>query len=361
MNVRGITRNAAAATANAACIAPALRSLAASVLALLSIVIMPSVTLAQNAVKVSLQGRFDGATAPFFVAQDRGFYAAEGLQVSIDPGTTGIDSIANVASGRVDIALADINALIRYRDQPPASDIKAIFVVYNKPTYAIIGRKSRGVNEPKDLEGKTLAAPATDNAAEQWTLFAKLNGIDTAKVRVENVAPPVREPMLASGQVDALAGSAAASYIDLKDRGVPIDDIVVLPMSDYGLDLFGASLVADAKFLAEKPEVAKAFLRAFTRGLKATIRDPARAVAESVLNRHEQANKDEELERLRMVLHANILTPEVATFGLGAADPDRLQRAIDQIAQTYKFRTKPTPDAIFDAAYLPPADTRQPH
>jgi NitT/TauT family transport system substrate-binding protein len=360
MNVRRTMTHPPKPTARAGRISAALRLLTMSLLLAVPAALSPSAAMAQHAVKISLQGRFDGTTAPFFVAQDRGFYAAEGLQVTIEPGTTGIDSIANAANGRVDIALADINALIRYRDQMPASTVKAIFVVHNKPTYAIIGRKSRGVTMPKDLEGKTLAAPATDNAVAQWTLFAKLNGIDAAKVRIENVAPPVREPMLASGQVDAIAGSTTASYIDLKDRGVPVDDIVVLPMSEYGLDLFGASLVADAKFLTERPEVARAFLRAFTRGLKATIRDPARAV-DSALTGEEPVRKDIELERLRLVLQSNVLTPEVTEFGLGAANPARLQSAIDQIAQTYTFKAKPKPDDIFDASFLPAAEARKPH
>ena len=57
------------------------------------------------------------------------------------------------------MAFADINALIRYRDQNPSAPIKAVFMVYNKPPYAIVARKSRGITEPKQLEGKKLGAP----------------------------------------------------------------------------------------------------------------------------------------------------------------------------------------------------------
>ena len=57
------------------------------------------------------------------------------------------------------MAFADINALIKYRDQNPSAPIKAVFMVYNKPPYAIVARKSRGISEPKQLEGKKLGAP----------------------------------------------------------------------------------------------------------------------------------------------------------------------------------------------------------
>ncbi len=187
-------------------------------------------------------------------------------------------------------------------------------MVYNRPPFAIITRKSRGVAKPKDLEGKKLGAPAADTAFAQWKIFAKANDIDAAKVDVENVGAPVREPMLAAGEVDAITGLSFSSYVNLKDRGVPVDDIVVLLMSDYGVDLYGNAIIVNQKFAAEHPEAVNGFLRAFTKGLKDTIRDPAAAI-ESVIKRNDLAKKDVELERLRMALKDNILTPEVEANG----------------------------------------------
>jgi NitT/TauT family transport system substrate-binding protein len=313
---------------------------------------------AQTPVKVTLDASLGGPSAPFLVAQDRGYYRAAGLEVTIDAGGTAPEVIARVASGNSDLALVDINALIKYRDQNPAAAIKAVFMVYNKPAYAIIARKSRGIAKPKDLEGKKLGAPTADTAAAQWPLFAKLNDIDLSKVALENLALPVREPMLAAGQIDAVTGLSFLSYLDLKDRGVPTDDLVVLAMADYGLQLYGDAIVASPKFLAENPQAAKAFLQAFLRGLKDTIRDPARAI-ESVLKRNEGAKKELELERLRMAIRDNILTPEVKANGFGGIDPARLTSAIEQLGLTFKFKTKPQGPDIFDASFLPPPAERR--
>ena len=139
------------------------------------------------------------------------------------------------------MGFADINALIKFRDANPAMPLKAVFVVYNRPPYAVIGRKSRGISTPKDLEGKTLGAPATDISFAQWPIFVKANGIDASKVKIENVGFPVREPMLAAGQVDAVTGTSFVTFIDLKDKGVPVDDITVLLMANYGVDLYGSA------------------------------------------------------------------------------------------------------------------------
>ena len=66
----------------------------------------------------------------------------------------------------------------------------------------------------------------------QWPLFAKLNDIDVSKVTIEQIGLPVRAPMLAAGQLDAALGYSFRVYVDLKDRGVPVDDIVLLPMAE---------------------------------------------------------------------------------------------------------------------------------
>ena len=208
------------------------------------------------------------------------------------------------------MGFADINALISYRDQNPAAPVKAVFMVYNKPPFAIVARKSRGITEPKQLEGKKLGAPPTGTTVGEWPLFAKLNDIDAAKVTVENIAIPVRAPMLAAGQLDAALGFSFRVYVDLKDRGVPVDDIVLMPMANYGLKLYGNAIIVNPKFAAEKPEAVKAFLRAFLKGLKETIRRPADAV-ETVVKRDDSPSKEVELERLRMAIRDNIVTPEV--------------------------------------------------
>src|SRR5262249_60404355 len=129
--------------------------------------------------------------------------------------------------------------------------------------------------------------------------FTKGNGIDPPKATIVNVGFPVREPMLASGEVDAITGFSFSSYINLKDRGVPASDITVLLMADYGVNLYGNTIMVNPKFAAEKPDAVKAFLRAFLKGLADTVKSPSTAV-ESVIKRNDVAKRDIELERLQI-------------------------------------------------------------
>jgi NitT/TauT family transport system substrate-binding protein len=299
----------------------------------------------------------EGPEALLLLPQDRGYFKNEGLDLTVDDAAPPLESITRVANGSHEMAFADINALIKYRDQHPSAPVKAIFMVYNKPPYAVVARKSRGITEPKQLENKKIGATLMSATFAQWPLFAKLNNIDVSKVTIENIGIRVQAPMLAAGQIDAALGFSFRLYVNLKDRGVPVDDIVPMPMANYGLKLYGNAIVVNSKFAAEKPEAVMAFLRAFLTGLKETIRHPAQTV-DLVVKRDDGAKKDVELERLRMAIRDNIVTPEVRANGLGALEVARLEESIEQIGLVYTFKAKPKPEDVFNASFLPPAGRR---
>jgi NitT/TauT family transport system substrate-binding protein len=315
---------------------------------------------AETAVKFTLDRAIAGPAAPFFVAIDRGYFKAEGLDVTIAPGASVAEPFTRLISGVYEMGVGDINALIKLRDAKPQTPVKAVFIVYDEPPYAIVSRKSRGVTQPKDLEGKKLGAPNAEGAFAYWPIFARANGIDTSKVTIERVSLPVRDPMLASGHIDAVTSYSFSSYVDLKDRGVPVDDIVVLLMADYGVRVYGSSIIVNTKFAADKPEAVTGFLRAYVKALRDTVRDPASAV-DSVVKRMTGAKKEVELERLRLAIRDNMLTPAVKSNGVGGIDPARFDRSIEQLALTYKFKDKTMAAGAFDDSFLPPASERQVH
>jgi NitT/TauT family transport system substrate-binding protein len=326
--------------------------LVASVLALFG-----ASTVSATDIKFALDWKFEGPAAPYLMAMDRGYYEEEGLNVSIDTGSGSLEAIPRVATGTYQFGFADINSLIKFRDQNSDIEVQAIMMVYDAPPFAIVGRKRLGIMEPSDLEGKTLGAPATDGAFAQWPAFVEVNNLDADTITIENVGFPVREPMLAQGDVDAITGFSFSSYINLKSKGVGADDISVLLMSDYGLQLYGNAIMVNPAFAEENPEAVTAFLRATIRGWRDTIADPEAAV-EYVLAHNSIARKDVELERLIMSIDDNILTDAVMANGMGGIDPDRMREAIDQLGIAYSFNNQPDVDDIFNDAYLPSDEER---
>jgi NitT/TauT family transport system substrate-binding protein len=309
------------------------------------------------AIQFSLDRPIDASAAPFVLASVRGLFSSEGLAVTTNIASGSPDAIARVATGASDFALVDINELIRFRDRSGAPPIKAVFVLFNQSPYAIVARKSRGIHALSDLEGKTLGVAEGDLSIRLWPAVARQNGIKAASIKQSRISAAVREPILSAGQVDAVAGFSYLSAVNLRDRGVPADDLAVLRYADYGCEAYGFAVIVNPAFAAARPEAVKGFLRAVIAGTHLTIRDPGGAV-DDVVSRMDGGLRDLELERLHTVISDNILTGEVQRNGIGGIDPARLDRSIDQLAEDVKFRNRPTPGEIFDDSFLPPRNGR---
>jgi NitT/TauT family transport system substrate-binding protein len=319
----------------------------------------PQAAQAQTQIRFSLDWRIEGPAALFLMAQEKGYFKEEGLDVTIETGNGSRETIPRVASGNFEAGFGDVNALVRFRDENPNIDLKAVLMVYDRPAYAITGRKSRGITgEVKSLEGRKLGAPAADAALAQWPIFKSINTLDDSKIRLENIGFPVREPMLASGEVDGVFGYAHSSYINLKARGVPVDDIVVLAMADHGLELYGNAVMVSPKLAAEKPEAVRGLVRALIRSIQQTATAPELGV-QLVTQRNDVARPEIELERLKMVLDQNVMTPFVRENGFGDIEPARWARALAQIELGGALKNKAKASDAFTSEYLPPLAERR--
>jgi NitT/TauT family transport system substrate-binding protein len=309
------------------------------------------------AVQLTFDRPLDASMAPFVLAASRGLFAAEGLNVTTNVVNGSAEAIARVASGTDEFALVDLNELIRKHDKADAPPVKAVFVLFNKAPYAIVARKSRGIHALSDIDGKTLGVAESDLSVRLWPSLARQNGIKTASVKLYKISAAVREPILSAGQVDAVAGFSYLSAVNLRDRGVPATDLAVFRYADYGCEAYGFALIVAPAFAAAKPEAVRGMVRAIIAGTNLAIKDPV-AAADEVVSRIDGGSRELELERLRTVISDNILTDEVRRIGIGAVDPARLERSIDQIAEDFKFRKRPQASDIFDDSFLPPADNR---
>lgn len=149
------------------------------------------------------------------------------------------------------MGFGDINSVMKFLDEDPSQKVKAVYMVYERPTFAVVGRKSLGVTgDPKSLEGK-LGAPPPDGAFAQWPAFKQVAGLDDGKIKIESIGFPVREPMLAKGDVDAVFGFAFSVILNLKKQGIGDDDISTILMAEHGLNLYGNAVLVNTDF-AEK-------------------------------------------------------------------------------------------------------------
>jgi NitT/TauT family transport system substrate-binding protein len=307
---------------------------------------------AQTQVPFALDWKFEGPSAPYFLAIDNGHFAAEGLEVTIEAGSGSVETIPKIATGAFPIGFGDINSVIKFLDQNPGAPVTAVMMVYDKPAFAVVGRKSLGVSEPKDLEGKVLGAPPPDGAWAQFPVFANETGLDVSAITVEPVGFPTREPMLAEGNVAAITGFSFSSVVNLKRLGVPEEDISNILMADHGLQLYGNAILVNTDWAAANSDTVEAFLRAVAKGWTDAVADPAAGI-EALVKRNPAADKALEQERLQMSIDQNVVTDWVKANGMGGIDAARMEAAIGQLGQTYDYQNTPDASLYFTDAYLP--------
>ena len=216
-------------------------------------------------------------------------------------------------------------------------------------------------NIPTEGQALGVDAVADEEARLQLQTLArnvKENGIDDSKVKIENVGFPVREPMLADGKVDAITGFSFSMHYNLLQKGLKPEDIKTMLMADHGLVLYGNAIMVNPDYAKANPKVVAGFVRATIRGVLDTIKDPDAAI-KSVMARNETGDPKIELDRLKMSLRDNFVTPWVKANGFGDVDMARLAKSIDQIALTYDFKNRPKAEDIFTSQYLPPAADRK--
>lgn len=320
--------------------------------ALTATVLIATGASAETTVPFALDWKFEGPSAPYFAAIDNGHFKAEGLNVEISAGQGSLDAIPKVATGAFPFGFSDMNSIAKFLDQNPGAPVTAVMMVYDKPAAAMVGRKSQGINEIKDIEGKKLGAPPPDGAWAQFPAFAKANNIDISKITVEPVGFPTREPMLAEGKVDAVMGFFFSVFLNLTRLGVPADDISVFLMADNGVKYYGNAIIVNTTYAKEHPEQVTGFLRAVAKGWQDAIANPEAAV-ESMIKRSPASDLALETERLKMSIGTNVLTDWVKEHGMGNIDAERYAASIEQLKEIYTFQNDPTPDLYFTADYLP--------
>lgn len=309
---------------------------------------------AQTPVKFTLDWVFQGPTSPFLVALDKGYYKAEGLDVTMDPGQGSAGAVQRVATGAYQIGFADVNSLIEYNAKNPGKEVLCVFMAYDYAPFGVYALKKSGIKGPKDLEGKKLGAPVFDASFRLFPAFAKKTGI--TKWEHVNLTPQLREQSLVQGSVDFISGHYFSSMLDLKARGVKFDDIVAMRYVDFGMDLYANGIIVSPELMKNEKAV-KGFIAATMKGWKDVIADNKVGIA-AAKKKDPLIDDALETERLQISLNTNIMTPYVKANGMGDVDPARFASSVKTVSEAFGLPAAPSPDKVFTNAFLPPKADR---
>jgi NitT/TauT family transport system substrate-binding protein len=309
-------------------------------------------------IKFSLDWKLQGIHTWFFWAQEKGYFAKEKLDVTIDQGEGSAGAVTRVMSGAYDAAFGDANAVIQNAALKPGDAPLIVYMMYSRAPFALLTKATSSIHTIKDLEGKKIGAPAAGATVKMLPLMAKKNGVDYSKIDLLSVAPNLQEQLLLQGQVEAIAIFTATSYMNLVALHLdPDKDFRWIYYADAGADLYSNCIIVSQKLAKEKPEAVKGFVRAINRSIKEVMENPDEAI-EILAKKEPLINKDIEKRRLIYVYKTLMDTPEARKLGMGDVNDERMNESSAMIKEAFDLPRAPKLEDVFGRSFLPPKADR---
>jgi len=315
-------------------------------IALAALLAMAGAASAQEKVTFALNWFAVGDHAAYWVALEKGYYKAKGLDVTLENSKGSGDSIAKVDTGRADAGLADAAVVIASRAR--GTTVQVVGMVFDKTPMNFFSLTSKPLKTPKDLEGKTLGAPPGDSQRQMFPAFAKLNGVDAAKVSWVNIEPAAKIAAVAEKRMDGVGDYSTG--LPLYEKAAGKGNVVMMNWADFGFDMYSMSIIASAKTMKERPAVLKAFLEASYMGWRDVIADPKAAME---IFKKRVPEVDVELMTPNMLLGIALMkTERYAKGGIGAIDEKKMCDSVELVNTYMGLPQKVECKDVFNAAFF---------
>ncbi|MBP7065051.1 ABC transporter substrate-binding protein [Ferrovibrio sp.] len=313
----------------------------------------------ETTIKFTLGWKTQGSDAAYLYALDKGFFKEEGLNVVIDQGEGSGATVTRIMSGAYDAGFGDVNAIIQNASTRPQDAPVMVYMMWNRPPFAIVAKASSGINTIKDFEGRTLGGAQGTPTTRLLPVFVRSNGLDASKIKVSNMAPNLQEPMLIKGDIDAALVFNITSYFNLVlNRQDPDKDFKWFTFGDYGLDLYSNGMMVSRKLIQSNPKAVAGLVRAVNKAMLIVAKDQNAAMT-SVAKFDNLVNVPVEKRRLQYSFDKLIVSPEMKEIGIGDIKDDRMTRAIGIVVEGYQLERAPAASEVFSRQFLPPRAERE--
>jgi NitT/TauT family transport system substrate-binding protein len=308
---------------------------------------------AADPVSFRLDWTLSGYHLPFYWAKEKGYYAAENLDVDIKEGAGSGKTVALIAGQQDDIGLADY--MFMSVGVAKGMKLKGIFGEVQDGAWAIISPADKPIKTPQDLIGKSVATTADHKS--MLDLLLAINNVPPDKVQIQVTSPATRNTVFVNGKVDSFISVVIGSPLDLvvnaqQGKGKPV---YFMPFSDFGIAPMGQGLIAHERTIATKPDMLRRFVKASARALNDVVKpentEEAVNVAMRLSGAREERRHSVKLQWLETVKRLRTKNTEGHPYGW-MSDKDWAV-AVDILMKT-KQLDKPVPtDSLYTNEFVP--------
>lgn len=301
---------------------------------------------AADDVSIRLNWYLVGFHAPIYMGVERGYFADEGINLTINEGRGSGVSTQVVGAKDDTFGISDAGTLMLAASK--GIPIKTIMSPMNISPFGVISREDAGIKTPKDLEGKKIAVSAGDALTQLFPAVLKANGLDESTVELVFVDPAGKIVSVLEKKADALLGSADAQFFQIEEKGVKA---AAMNFADVGVPTVGLTIIAHEDTIKNNPDMIRRFVKAMRRSFEEGVKDPDAAVAAAV-----KAKPDVSADALKgqLLVDLDLLHSEASkSGGIGYAAASDWERTLELMKEYRELETDRTADSFYTNEFLP--------
>jgi len=282
-------------------------------------------------VRVALDWAPTGGRAPLYVTMEKGYFEEVGISARVFRGYGSSQTITELDQGEFDFGLVDTTVLILHRKEGGHTKLVGIFC--EKTPIVFVSLRESGINEPKDLEGKTLGSTPWDAIRKILPIFCEINGVDYDSIKIVGADVAVLTPLLMNKEVDFRAAwvNDVLPQIEAVAKSVG-KDLNMFSMADYGLDPYSLGYATTEKIIKENPELVRRFMSAVVKGSIYAILHPEEAAEITAKYNPVLGGDNLEVTRQQWLAQIGLMdTPIAKAHGIGWIDEGKMQTTLDVI------------------------------
>lgn len=286
-----------------------------------------------------------GDHSPYYYARKMGWYADEGIDLTIEGGRGSAATIPRVAAGQVQVGIADMANILEGRSKN--IDAVGVMALYTNTAFGLYWKKGGSITTAKDIAGKKIGAPAGDAVRPIWPVIAKAIGIPADSITWVNIAPEAKVASLQAGIIDVSPHLYSVHDVYEKSFG---KDLGYISLRELGVNPYGLSMFTSGAYMKSNPESLRKFLKVSQKAIKACFENPKPCT--EVLAAETSQNAADVLANWKRVetLIADDTGRKVA---IGAFDPARVQADVTMLEALFNVKIGPGP--YFTNDYLDPS------